>query len=194
MVGRLIRCLSDPQLAFGSIRGGHLLDGGQGDPRARLMLGHGPHVVPSLDHQCWTLVLAAELVQEATEGGGIYIRFDSGLVETFPLLRFLEYFRPAVVATRERITGPTLDAPWIERTPSGRILLHRTGATRSGTAESVCRRRGDIGSPFSEERIDCFSFHGKEGSNSKFDCYLEQNLNTWTARRDPSPGAFFRSR
>lgn len=76
------------------------------------------------------------VVQEATAAGGIYIRFDSGLVETFPLVRFLEYFRPAVVAARERITGARLDAPWIERTPSGRILLHRTGVTPpSGTAE-----------------------------------------------------------
>lgn len=76
------------------------------------------------------------VVQDATPGGGIYIRFDSGLVETFPLARFLEYFRPAVVAARERITGPQLDAPWIERTPSGRILLHRTGAMPPyGTSE-----------------------------------------------------------
>ena len=69
------------------------------------------------------------VVEEATLVGGVYIRFDFGLRETFPLVRFLEYFRPAVVAAVERITGRRMDAPWIERTPSGRILLHRTGAT-----------------------------------------------------------------
>src|SRR6516164_5194485 len=53
-----IRCLWGPQL----------LDAGQGDPRARLMLGQGPHVVPPLDHQPRTLILAAELLQEMTEG------------------------------------------------------------------------------------------------------------------------------
>jgi hypothetical protein len=68
------------------------------------------------------------VVEESTQLGGVYVRFDSGLRETFPLVRFLEYFRPAVVEARERIPGPGLDAPWIERTPSGRILLHRTGA------------------------------------------------------------------
>jgi hypothetical protein len=77
------------------------------------------------------------VVEESTQRGGVYVRFDSGLRETFPLVRFLEYFRPAVVAARERAAGPRLDTPWIERTPSGRILLHRTGATpphgRSGT-------------------------------------------------------------
>ena len=76
------------------------------------------------------------VVEEATSLGGIYIRFDSGLRETFPLARFLEYFRPSVVGAVERITGPRLETPWIERTPSGRILLHRTGAVpRSGTPE-----------------------------------------------------------
>lgn len=78
----------------------------------------------------------AAVVQEATQRGGIYIRFDSGLVETFPLVRFLEYFRPAVVAALERITGTQLEAPWIERTPSGRILLHRRGfVPPHGTSE-----------------------------------------------------------
>ena len=44
-----------------------MLDAGQCDPRAGLMLGQGPHVVPSLDHQPWALILAAELLQEMAE-------------------------------------------------------------------------------------------------------------------------------
>src|SRR5258708_22341177 len=53
-----IRCLRRPQL----------VDVGQGEPRARVMFGQAPHVVPSLDYQPRTLVLAAELLQEMTEG------------------------------------------------------------------------------------------------------------------------------
>ena len=67
----------------------------------------------------------AAVVKEATSGGGVYVKFDRGLIETYPVSRFLEYFRPAVIAARET-EGPHLEAgPWIERTPSGRILLHR---------------------------------------------------------------------
>jgi hypothetical protein len=55
----------------------------------------------------------------------VYVLFDSGLRDSFPRARFAEYFRPAepeVVVPRpiQPVVGP-----WIERTPSGRILLHR---------------------------------------------------------------------
>ncbi len=55
----------------------------------------------------------------------VYVLFDSGLRDSFPLARFAEYFRPAepeVVVPRpiQPVVGP-----WVERTPSGRILLHR---------------------------------------------------------------------
>lgn len=69
------------------------------------------------------------VVEEASAEGGVYVRFDCGLLDTFPVSRFLEYFRPAVLAPRET-DGPRLDGPWIERTPSGRILLHRVPAKR----------------------------------------------------------------
>jgi hypothetical protein len=63
------------------------------------------------------------VVVEASEGG-IYVLFDTGLRDSFPPARFVEYFRPAVVeALRE--ANVRADGPWIERTPSGRILLHR---------------------------------------------------------------------
>ena len=65
------------------------------------------------------------VVEEATQEGGVYIRFDRGLLETYPLSRFREFFRPAVLAPREGNVLPKIDGPWIERTPSGRILLHR---------------------------------------------------------------------
>ena len=69
------------------------------------------------------------VVEEATAQGGVYVRFDSGLLDTFPVARFLEYFRPAVLAARET-NEPRIPGPWIERTPSGRILLHRTNDRR----------------------------------------------------------------
>jgi len=69
------------------------------------------------------------VVEEATAHGGVYVRFDCGLLDTFPVSRFLEYFRPAVLETREA-DAPGIPGPWIERTPSGRILLQRTSDRR----------------------------------------------------------------
>jgi hypothetical protein len=67
---------------------------------------------------------ARAVVQEAS-AQAIYVVFDSGQLESFPPLRFAEFFRPEVSETRPvpAVSAPT--GPWIERTPSGRIRLHR---------------------------------------------------------------------
>ena len=57
----------------------------------RLVLGQGPHVVPSLDHQPRTLVLAAELLQEMTEG------FTSRVIDERHTGAHVEIHRPCIV-------------------------------------------------------------------------------------------------
>ena len=69
---------------------------------------------------------ARAVVQEAS-AQGIYVVFDGGPHESFPPLRFAEFFRPEVSETRPVPVIPTATGPWIERTPSGRIRLHRDG-------------------------------------------------------------------
>jgi len=64
------------------------------------------------------------VVQQASDDC-VYVLFDSGVRESFPPARFAEYFRPAdPKVTDVRPIQPVV-SPWIERTPSGRILLHR---------------------------------------------------------------------
>ena len=67
---------------------------------------------------------ALAVVVEATEQA-IYVLFDNGQRESFPPLRFAEFFRPEVSETRPVAAAPIFSGPWIERTPSGRIRLHR---------------------------------------------------------------------
>lgn len=55
----------------------------------------------------------------------VYVLFDSGVRESFPPARFAEYFRPADPKPLEVRPIQAVVGPWIERTPSGRILLHR---------------------------------------------------------------------
>lgn len=64
------------------------------------------------------------VVQQAS-GDCIYVLFDSGVRESFPPIRFAEYFRAAEPQPSEVRPLPSSAGPWIERTPSGRILLHR---------------------------------------------------------------------
>lgn len=66
----------------------------------------------------------AAIVQQAA-ADSVYVLFDSGLRESFPPVRFAEYFRPADPNAVEHRPIQPVVGPWIERTPSGRILLHR---------------------------------------------------------------------
>ena len=64
------------------------------------------------------------IVQNAS-AESIYVLFDSGLRDAFPPVRFAEYFRPVEPeAVASQPIKPVV-GPYIERTPSGRILLHR---------------------------------------------------------------------
>lgn len=66
------------------------------------------------------------VIQQASDDS-VYVLFDSGVRDSFPPLRFAEYFRPAEPKPSEvrPIQPDVVVGPWIERTPSGRILLHR---------------------------------------------------------------------
>jgi len=64
------------------------------------------------------------VVQQVTNDC-IYVLFDGGVRESFPSVRFTEYFRPAEPTPLEVRPIQPIVGPWIERTPSGRILLHR---------------------------------------------------------------------
>jgi hypothetical protein len=64
------------------------------------------------------------VIQQASEDS-VYVLFDSGMRESFPPTRFAEYFRPADPKPAEVQPIAAVAGPWIERTPSGRILLHR---------------------------------------------------------------------
>lgn len=58
----------------------------------------------------------------------VYVLFDSGPRDSFPRMRFAEFFRdaePKAVEPIEPRPQQPMVSPWIERTPSGRILLHR---------------------------------------------------------------------
>ena len=66
----------------------------------------------------------AAIIQQAS-ADCVYVLFDSGLRDSFPPVRFAEYFRPAEPTLVERRPIQPVVGPWIERTPSGRILLHR---------------------------------------------------------------------
>ena len=69
--------------------------------------------------------VGAPVVVEESTDQGIYVLFDNGQRESFPPLRFAEFFRPEVAETRPVTAAPIATGPWIERTPSGRIRLHR---------------------------------------------------------------------
>lgn len=64
------------------------------------------------------------VIQQAS-GDCYYVLFDSGVRESFPPIRFAEYFRPADPKPLDVRPIQPVVGPWIERTPSGRILLHR---------------------------------------------------------------------
>jgi hypothetical protein len=65
-------------------------------------------------------------VVEDASPGGIYVLFDSGLRESYPPAKFVAYFKPAAFEARRAVEAPKIETgPWLERTPSGRILLHR---------------------------------------------------------------------
>lgn len=66
----------------------------------------------------------AATVQHAS-AESIYVLFDIGPRDAFPPTRFAEYFRPADPERVEDLPIQRVEGPWIERTPSGRILLHR---------------------------------------------------------------------
>jgi len=64
------------------------------------------------------------IIQQASDDS-VYVLFDSGVRESFPPTRFAEYFRAAEPKLAEVQPIQPVVGPWIERTPSGRILLHR---------------------------------------------------------------------
>jgi len=66
----------------------------------------------------------AAIIQQAS-ADSVYVLFDNGLRDSFPPVRFAEYFRPAEPTLAEHRPIKPVVGPWIERTPSGRILLHR---------------------------------------------------------------------
>lgn len=95
-----------------------------------LKVGSGPRVgqrfVMVARPLAWYAGKAGDVavIQQASDDC-LYVLFDSGVRESFPPIRFAEYFRPADPKPADvRPIAPVV-GPWIERTPSGRILLHR---------------------------------------------------------------------
>ena len=95
-----------------------------------LKIGSGPRVgqrfVMTVPPLAWYAGKPGDtgIIQQAL-ADSVYVLFDSGLRESYPPLRFAEYFRLADPSVIQQLTIQPVASPWIERTPSGRILLHR---------------------------------------------------------------------